>query len=387
MTKRIIITGGGSGGHVSVAQGIIDTLIKEDPSIKDNLLYVGGKLVSESYGKGKSIEQLRFENSDIPFIAINGGKLQRSFSINSIKLLFGFILGLRDAWRIITKFKPDIIFSTGGFVSLPVCLVGNFKKIPIYLHEQTSAIGLTNQIVGKFATKIFITFPQSAQFFPEGKTKHTGNIVRECTFIVNEKNEIGEAINKMLPKKSTLPIIYISGGGQGAHFLNIIIRQMLQYLLLDYQIIHQIGDNGINRDYDVLLAEKNKLPKGLIDRYFPVKYVNEQEIGNVFSKCDIYMGRSGANTVYEVGLHQKPSILIPIPWVTHNEQYKNAEILVKCGIGKIVPEGTITAEQLYQTLKAYKIEFFDGKYSGDKDMLQNTFTKNAAEAIVKEILN
>lgn len=387
MDKKIVITGGGSGGHVSAAQGIIDEIITRYPEAKkNNILYIGGKLVSESFSNSKSIEQTRFENSDIPFIAISGGKLQRSFSIKSIKLLLGFFGGFIDAWKILSRYQPDFVFSTGGYVSLPVCLVAAIKKIPIYIHEQTAAIGLTNKILKNFAKKIFITFPQSAKYLPAEKVIYSGNIIRKCIFKINDQNPVGDALKEMIPHKKNFPIIYISGGGQGSHFLNLNIRQMLKYLLLEYQIIHQIGDNGVNKDYEVMVAEKLKLPRNLQNRYFPTKYVNEEEIGNLFDKMDIYLGRSGANIVYEMGVIAKPSILIPIPWVTNNEQQKNAEILVDCGIGKIIPEGLVTAEQLYQQLKTYKIEFNQGKYTPDNDKLKKLFPINASETIVDLLL-
>jgi len=384
--KRIMITGGGSGGHVSASTGLIEALLKKDPQYIDNILYVGGKLVTETGREGKSIEQNRFEGGRVPFVAIRAGKLQRYFNFQTLKLIFGVIGGFIDANREIKKFKPDLVFSTGGFVSVPVCLSAYLKKIPVYLHEQTAAIGLSNKIVSRFAKKVFITFPQSAQYFKKAEVIHTGNLVRPQIWEANENSEIAHAIKNMQNERNEFPIIYISGGGQGAHKLNLTIRQILPYVLEEFQIVLQIGDNSINKDYEVLEKDWKKLPEKLKSRFFPVKFVKDNEIGYVFKHTDIYVGRAGANTVYEMGLLKKPSLLIPIPWVTHNEQLLNAQILVDCGLGKILPEGELTAEKLMSELCKFRTNWKIGKYKGNEEMLNEIFIKNAEEIILKEVL-
>jgi len=381
---KIVITGGGSGGHVSAASGLIDEIIGKYPNAQQNLLYVGGKLVSETRKEGKSVEQMRFENTDIPFIAIRGGKLQRSFSLKSISLIFGVFGGIIDSFKVLGKFKPDFIFSTGGFVSLPVCLVGWLKKIPIYLHEQTAAVGLTNKIVGKVAKKVFVTFPQSIQYFKPGKAIHTGNLIRKSIFMSNPKGELSSAIKKMLPEKDTLPVVYVSGGGLGSHTINIVVRQMLKYVLGEFQIILQTGDNGLNKDYEVLVKDKATLGN-LNNRFYVTKYVSNEEIGYLFKNIDIYVGRAGANTVYEMGIFMKPSILIPIPWVTHDEQNKNAQILVDCGIGTILQEGELTAEALYERMKNMKECIHEDTFCANKEKLKEIFVTDGTKKVLTAI--
>jgi len=385
--KRILITGGGSGGHVSAATGLIQALLKKDPKYIDNILYVGGKLVTETGRSGQSVEQTRFEGGKIPFIAIRAGKLQRYFNLNTIKLIFGAIGGFIDANKVIKDFKPDLIFSTGGFVSVPVCFAGWIKKKPVYLHEQTAAVGLSNKIVSRFAKKVFITFPQSAKYFPKSEVIHSGNLVRPQIWEINEKTEIAKAIKKMKEEQDKYPIIYISGGGQGAHTLNVNIRQTLNYALEEFQIVLQIGDNTINKDYEVLVKEWQKLPEKLKTRFFPVKFVKDEEIGYVFKHSDIYIGRAGANTVYEMGLLKKPSIFIPIPWVTHNEQLLNAQTLVDCGLAKILPEGELTAEKLMNEMRKFVTDWRAGKYKCETKKIESVFILHAEDVILKEILD
>lgn len=384
-TPRIVITGGGSGGHVSAATGLIDEIVDRDPSAVSRLLYIGGRQVSESMKGGKSVEQMRFEGGKVPFVAIRAGKLQRQFSLSSIRLLWGVIGGYLDARRELKKFQPDFVFSTGGFVSVPVCYAAKRLKIPVYLHEQTAAVGLTNKLVGKFAKKVYLTFPSSAQYFPKADVLHTGNIVRKSIWTKNDKTEIAHAIQKMSKVKRTLPIVYISGGGQGSHFLNMIVRQMLNYGLLEFQIVLQTGDNQVNRDYDVMLKEKNKLTEKLFDRFYPVKFVKDDEIGYVFENIDIYVGRAGANTVYEMGLFKKPSIFIPIPWVTHDEQTKNAQTLVDCGVGRILPEGQLSAERLYNELRKLKNDCLGDKLCANEELIKKVFVKDTAKRIVDDL--
>jgi len=382
--KRIIITGGGSGGHVSAASGLIDEIVDKYPDAKQNILYVGGKLVSETRKEGKSVEQMRFEKGDIPFVAIRGGKLQRSFSFHSIALIFGVFGGIIDSFKVVGKFKPDFIFSTGGFVSLPVCLVGWLKKIPIYLHEQTAAVGLTNKMVGKVAKKVFVTFPQSIKYFKPGIAIHTGNLIRKSLFISNPKGELSNALKKMLPQKDQLPIVYVSGGGLGSHTINIVVRQMLKYVLGEFQIILQTGDNGLNKDYEVLIKDKATLGE-LGNRFFVTKYVSNEEIGYLFNNIDIYVGRSGANTVYEMGIFMKPSILIPIPWVTHDEQNKNAQILVDCGIGTILPEGELTAESLFEKMKSMKKCITENSHCANESKIKEIFVTDGTQKVLNAI--
>lgn len=387
LTKKILITGGGSGGHVSAATGIIEELEARYANALEQILYVGGKLVTETGRTGKSYEEARFENSRVPFVSIRGGKLQRRLTPQSLKLLWGVFGGYRDALKVINEFKPDFVISTGGFVSLPVCYAAKKKRIPVYLHEQTAAIGLANKMVGKFAKKIFVSFPQSIELFKDrSKVIHTGNIVRKAIWNVNPNCDICEPIKKMLPNKEKLPIVLIAGGGQGSHFINVTVRQMLRYALQEYQIILQTGDNSPNHDYDIMEKERLKLPDNLRDRFYVTKYYSDQDAGFLFKNIDYYVGRAGANIVYEMGILRKPSIFIPIPWVTHDEQTKNAQIMVDCGLGKIIPEGEVTAEKLSNELLKFKKLCNRGGYCGDIDKLDQYFIKGAAEKILDEIL-
>jgi len=312
---------------------------------------------------------------------IRPGKLQRSFSFNTIKLLFRTILGFWDSYKIVKEFKPDIVISTGGFVTVHVCLMAKLFKAKIYLHEQTATVGLTNNIVGKISEKVFISFESSRKYFKKTDVALTGNLVRPEIFNTKGQGKLAECIKQMKEQQDRYPIIYISGGGLGSHLLNETVRECLSLLLQKYQIILQMGENKVFNDYKMILNTKQSLEKDLQDRFLPVTYVQSKDLGYLLNNIDLFIGRAGANTVYEMGVLQIPSIFIPIPWVTHNEQQKNAEVLVKLGLAEIIQEGELTSGCLLLRID----RFFCKKLDIDKEELKEVFKTDGNKIILKEI--
>lgn len=382
LKKKIIITGGGSGGHISAAKAIIDEIKERFRITSDNLLYIGSDLGMVGEKPGSSLDMKVMKKERVNQRYIRGGKLQRRFSLRGIYLLLRTILGFVDSYNILSKYKPDIIISTGGFVTVPVCLIGKFFfKAKIYLHEQTAAVGLSNKIVGKYAEKILIAYPLSEDYFPKERTILTGNPVRKEVFLDSGKTPLTTKLKKMIEQQEEFPIIYISGGSLGSHLINKTIKQSMINLLQDFQIILQTGDSQITNDYNLLNLEKDKLEPELRERIFITKYVQDNEIGCVFNNIDMFIGRAGANTVYELGLMSIPSILIPIPWVTHNEQMRNAEVLKDVGLARIIREGELTPEKLVMTTNLFAQE----KRHVDEEKRKRIFIPNAAEKIVDNI--
>ncbi len=385
LNKKIIFTGGGSGGHISAAMAIIQGLRSKYPNLYENILYIGGNLPMEGEEGSESLDEKIIGKTEIPFRSIRAGKLQRYFSWRTVTLLFGVIGGFFDAIKEIKNFKPDMIISTGGYVTVPVCFAGWIKKIPIYIHEQTAAVGLTNKIVGKFAKRVYLSFEQSKEYFNKNKTVLVGNAVRPDIFKKDGFGETVDAVRTMLPNKEKLPIILVSGGGQGSHLLNITLRQMLRYLVEEYQVILQTGDNKVNNDHEMLNKERNKLPEKCRDRLHVTKFINSNEIGMVFDSIDLYIGRSGANSVYEMAVLRKPSIFIPIPWVTHNEQYKNAKTLEEMGLAVILPEGEVNADRLNSEIRKIFNKIKTGKLSIDSKKLSERFPLDAVDRIIADL--
>jgi len=380
--RKILITGGGSGGHVSVASAIIEEIKKRDTEIYNNLIYVGGDLgmVGEDYGN--SLEQRRFKNADFNTKYIRAGKLQRHISISSIKLLLRTILGFFDSLKIIREERPDLIFSSGGFVSVPICIAGWIKGVPIYLHEQTATIGLSNRIVGRFAQKIYIAFDSSKKYFDIKKTKLVGNIVRDAVTDFKVE-EVSEEIRGFITSNTMCPLIYISGGGLGSHIINEKVLSEIDNLLSKYRIILQTGDNKKYNDYQKALEKKNNLPIQNSERFLPIKFINDKNIGYVYHNIDLFLGRAGANTVYEIAILAKPSIFIPIPWVTNNEQYENAKTLEETGISKIIDEKSFKNINLISEIDK-QIEK-SSKVKIDIDKLRKKFPTNAVEKVIVDL--
>lgn len=380
--RKILVTGGGSGGHVSVASAIIEEIKERDPQVYKELIYVGGDLgmVGEEYGN--SLEQRRFQNADFKTKYIRAGKVQRRFSISSIKLLFRTVLGFFDSLKIVKEEKPDLIFSSGGFVSVPICIAGWLRGVPIYLHEQTATVGLSNRLVGIFAKKIYIAFQSSEKYFDIKKTKLVGNIVRDAVTDFKIDN-VSEEIRNLVTKNTKYPLIYVSGGGLGSHIINQKILSEITNLLSNYRVILQTGDNKRYHDYQKALDIKNKLPIEYQEKFLPIKFIDDKNIGYVYHNIDLFLGRAGANTVYEIAILAKPSIFIPIPWVTNNEQYENAKILEETGISKIIDEEifkeiNITKEISKHLEKSSKIDV-------DLEKLRKTFPKDAVEKVVNDL--
>ncbi|MBM4402194.1 MAG: undecaprenyldiphospho-muramoylpentapeptide beta-N-acetylglucosaminyltransferase [Candidatus Cloacimonetes bacterium] len=343
---RITVTGGGSGGHISPALAVIEKL-KQKSSHENKplqILYIGGKLGMEGT-KEPSLEQKILPQTDIPHVFIHAGKLQRSFSLRTPFLLGGVIPGFFEALYHLIKFKPDVIFSTGGFVTVPVVFSGWLLRIPIVVHEQTAVVGLANKIGGFFAKTIAVSFPSSIKEFPPKKVVATGNPIRSEILAARE-------VRKQPPTTHhPPPTIYITGGAQGSHIINETIKNALPELLKRVKIIHQCGSSPIYRDFEALINTARKLPDELSKRYEVLEYVGQGRIGDVFVKTDLVVARAGANTVNELAVLGIPAIFIPIPWVTNNEQYKNARILVNAGSATIIPENELTAEKLLNEIE------------------------------------
>jgi UDP-N-acetylglucosamine--N-acetylmuramyl-(pentapeptide) pyrophosphoryl-undecaprenol N-acetylglucosamine transferase len=380
--KTILITGGGSGGHVSVASGLIEGIKRKYPALYKNLVYVGGDLgmVGEEYGN--SIEQRKFKNSEFKVRYIRAGKLQRSFSLSSVKLLLRTVLGVIDSFKILNEEKPDLIFSTGGFVSVPVCLVGWIKNIPIYLHEQTATVGLANKIVSKFAKKIYISFESSQKYFKNRNVKLVGNIVREA--VTNfDISKVDSNIKNIATNNTRYPLIYISGGGLGSHIINQKILSEIEQILTGYRVILQTGYNQNYKDYERAIKIKDKLPKNKQNMFLPIKFINEESIGYVYHNIDFFIGRAGANTVYEIGLLQKPSLFIPIPWVANNEQFENAKVLQDLGLSEILDEDIFKKANIKNRIDLYIKKLPKPELNGEK--LKEKFPNNAVDEVLNDL--
>ncbi|MBT7609564.1 MAG: UDP-N-acetylglucosamine--N-acetylmuramyl-(pentapeptide) pyrophosphoryl-undecaprenol N-acetylglucosamine transferase [Bacteriovoracaceae bacterium] len=297
MTKKtIIFTGGGSGGHVMPAL----TLIAKLPGF--DIEYIGGR-----YG----IERTLVSSKVSHYHPIFTGKLRRYFSIQNFIDIFKIGLGLLQSFQIlILKHRDTIVFSTGGFVSVPVVIAAWLTGKRIYIHEQTTRVGLANKISSKFADKIFVSFEESLKFFPKEKTELSGYPVREdCFSPVSEKMSLEDIDLKKINK----PLLLVTGGGNGSKLVNDLIKDSLEELKDNYFIVHQVGKKCI--------AEYLQFKS---DNYIPVDFINENMI-EIMKLADIIISRAGAGMVCELMAINKPSVFIPLKIAQKNEQFHNAK--------------------------------------------------------------
>ncbi len=319
MSKTNIILTGGHAATTAIAT--VEQIKLKHPDW--NLYWVGPKSAVE----GKYVPTLAstvMPKLGIKFVPIVTGRLQRKFTIWTIPSLLKIPYGVLQSFFIILKIMPKEIISFGGYASVPVCFAALIFRIPIIIHEQTTAAGLANKMVSKFANKVAIARNESARFFPREKIVLIGNPIRK---------EILSIIPKT--KLSKVPTLYITGGSSGSVPMNKVIDKVLTELLKKYNVIHQTGK--IDYQYFKLREGKN---------YQVFDFIDMNEIPKVFEKADFIVSRAGANTVSEIMIIKRPSILVPIPWVQNDEQTKNAKLAEKAGIAILVKQDDFNEETL-----------------------------------------
>ncbi len=365
---RLLIAGGGTGGHVLPAIAVIEELRARGVPLE--LLWVG------SHG---GVEREVAMDANVPFQAIQTGKLRRYFAMQTFTDALRIPLGIVQGARAVRRFQPDVIYSTGGAVSVPT-IVGSRGKVPVLTHEQTAQIGIANKTVARFATTFAVGFEQTAV---DARKRHkrvivTGNPVRAS--LTTGSAESGRA---RFGFTSALPVIYVTGGARGASPLNIRLEAILESLLERCQIIHQTGPASANDDGDRLSAKTRSLPEHLATRYVVRDFIRD-ELADVYSMTDLVVARSGAGTVSELGYIGLPSILIPLPGTWGDEQRKNARILGDAGAALVIDQHDATPLRLLTEITAI-LSDADRRASMAK-AAKSTSTPGAASNLVNEIL-
>ncbi len=337
---KYCFVGGGSGGHISAAQAIIDEFVaNEGEKFYKGMIYVGSNVAMVGDKSGLSIEARRFADAQFKFLTIRAAKLQRKFDWSQFKLVFKLIAGIYDSFNILRAHKPQKIISTGGFVSVPLCLAAWVLQIPIYLHEQTAAVGLANKIVSRLATKVMISFESSKDHFPAHKTQLTGNPVRKGIFNKDSNTDLAMRIKKVLKANPKKKFMFITGGGQGSHKINMTILNSLPELTKKWNIFIQTGANETHKDIRKFESELSNY-----DNLIASEFYEKEDAGFLFNNADLVIARAGANTVYELGVVGTPAILIPLSFAANNEQYKNAKVLEDSNLAVIIQERELSKD-------------------------------------------
>lgn len=338
-----------TGGHMTPALAVIEELQKNKTH---QIIYFGRKYSFEGKKTLANDFQIVSKIKSLKYVNLNTGRLQRKISLHTLPSLLRIPKAVIEASQILKREKVDCILSFGGYLAFPVALAGFLKKIPVYTHEQTVGVGLSNRFISHFSKKIFLSWPSSQKYFPEEKSLLVGNPVRGVIFKTNKTDlhtfpfSLKQIIDVKLRKPET-KLIYISGGNQGSHIINQIIWQMLSQLLDEYYIIHQCG----YYDWETFSFENLSLNKKQKQKYYLTPWIDSEQIGWVYKSADLIISRSGANTVTEIAALGKPAIFIPIPWVVDNEQQKNAEMILNAGFAKILNQNDLKEWQLKKALE------------------------------------
>jgi len=348
--KRIVLTGGGTAGHVTPCIALLPELKKNGYDIH----YIG------SYN---GIERKLIEEYKIPYHGISSGKLRRYFDLKNFTDPFKVVKGYFEAKKILKELNPDIVFSKGGFVTVPVVMAAKKYKIPVIIHESDVTPGLANKLAIPAATKICANFPETLQYLPEGKAVLTGTPIRKELFAGNKIKGIdfcGFTLNK--------PVILIIGGSLGSKKINEVIRGMLPTLLKDFQIIHLCG--------------KGNLDDKLTDTpgYVQYEFIND-ELSDLFAAADLVISRAGANAICELLALRKPNILIPLPAASsRGDQLLNAESFEKQGFSYVLKEENLSVITLLNAIKTVlesKQDYINA--------MNNSTLNNSIDTIIKLI--
>jgi UDP-N-acetylglucosamine--N-acetylmuramyl-(pentapeptide) pyrophosphoryl-undecaprenol N-acetylglucosamine transferase len=375
--KLLIVAGGG--GHFAPALAVIQKLPKTVE------VMVAGRKYAFEADKALSLEYQTCHKLGIKFASITTGRLQRDFSRHSLNMFVKMPIGFLQSVKTLKDFKPDIILSFGGYVSLPVCLAARFLNIPIIIHEQTFGAGLANKIVGKFAQKILISWEQSKKFFPGDKVILTGNPLRKLSSPNSSHFAKASRDRQFSIPNEKLPLIYITGGSGGSHDINVLIEQSLEKLLEKYIVIHQTGDAKEFSDFDRLEKKKETFSLKLQQRYVATKFVEPDQVFGILEKADLVICRSGINTVTELLSIGKPALFIPLPYGQQNEQLTNALFVKRLGLAEIAEQKNLTSDSLLSLINTMlkNVDSYK-KHSNDAKKL---IDKNAAEKIITIILD
>ncbi|MEK9178152.1 MAG: UDP-N-acetylglucosamine--N-acetylmuramyl-(pentapeptide) pyrophosphoryl-undecaprenol N-acetylglucosamine transferase [Patescibacteria group bacterium] len=320
---KIVITG----GHLSPALAVIEKIPKDW-----EILFIGRKFALEG-DKSVSLEYQTVNDLGIKFVDINAGRLQRSFSRYTIPSILRIPKAYITTLNVLRELKPDAILGFGGYVSVPVVIVGKMLNIPTVIHEQTLNAGASNKILSKFADKILISWETSFKYFPKEKTELIGNPVREDFFKPTN-----------LPEGSD-PLIFVFGGSTGSHTLNTLIEKIVRKLLKSYRVLHMTGP----MDYERLSVLSRSLSNS--NKYLAVESFNPFCMGYVLQNSEMVISRSGINTITELIKFEKPAILIPLPFGQKNEQEKNARFLKELGLAEVLDQKTVTPDALFEVVQ------------------------------------
>lgn len=327
MNKPIVLlTGGGTAGHVSVNEALIPVF----DELGYEIHYIGSK-------DGIEKEVIQGRHQQVIYHEIQSGKLRRYFSLKNFTDPFRVGIGLLQALVIIRKLKPELIFSKGGFVSVPVAFAGRLTKTPVVIHESDVTPGLANKLALPFSNHIFTVFEKTLQYVAQEKATCSGAIIRPELYRGNRKR--GLTITGLT---GTKPVLFVTGGSQGAANINEKIRIELDALVTTYDIIHLVG--------------KGNIDSSLLERvgYVQFDYVTD-ELPHLLAAADVVISRAGSNAIFEFLALKKPMLLVPLSAAqSRGDQLLNAAYFNSLGIASVLQEEQLTTSTFTTELEKIK---------------------------------
>lgn len=350
--KKIVLTGGGTAGHVTPNIALIPALKEQGYEIS----YIG------SYN---GIEKKLIEEMNIPYYGIATGKFRRYFDVKNLTDPFRVIKGMFQAKKLLQELKPDVVFSKGGFVSVPVVRAAGKCHIPAISHESDMTPGLANKISAKYAAKVCCNFPETVEIIPNGKGVLTGTPIRK-ELLSGDK----VAGLNLCGFNSEKPVLMVIGGSLGALHVNEAIRAIIPELIRKYQVIHICGKGKVDKSFYNTTG------------YYQFEYVNT-ELKDLFAAADIVVSRAGANVICELLAMKKPNLLIPLPASSsRGDQILNANSFKKQGYSDVLEEENMTNDtlldainNLYENREKYITTMNSSKLNDATNIIVNLINK------------
>jgi UDP-N-acetylglucosamine--N-acetylmuramyl-(pentapeptide) pyrophosphoryl-undecaprenol N-acetylglucosamine transferase len=320
---RVLVSGGGTGGHIYPALAIATQLRQEQQA---EILFLGSD---------DGLENTIVPAAGLHLKTIKAGKLRRYISWQTITGVLRVPVGMWQAVRIVRKFRPDVAFTSGGYVAVPAGLAAKLNGVPLLMHQQDVPPNLSNRLVAPLATRVSVAFADSMRYFPARKTVQLGNPVRQAMLDVRSLST-GEA-KERLGLDANVPLLLVTGGSQGARHLNQVVCAALPELLTTCQVLQISGKHLYNETKEAAEKALAGVDESSRTRYKLVAYLNE-EMPLAMQAADLVVCRSGASTLSELALLGKPSILVPLPPAIGSSpqeanaamfERKNAAIVIK----------------------------------------------------------
>lgn len=339
---KFVITGGGTGGHLTPALAVIDAIKREHPSA--DILFVGSTT---------GIEAEIVPNRGIAYKSIATGKLRRSskgligmLTMANLRDMFAVPKGLFDAYRILRAYKPDALLSTGGYVAVPASIAAWLLRIPVIIHEQTTTIGLANRLCCAIAHTVALSSELARTDLPKRAQTGaviTGNPIRQETLTGSCERASGR-----FGFPSDMPVLLITGGAQGARVINQAVGDVIEELTRSHFVIHQCGKQGI----EALTSLRDTKPDATKQRWFLSAFLDADAMADAWAAAQVVIARAGAGTVNEGLILGKPMIFVPLEPSSRDEQLRNAERSVALGAAVIVRQASCNGQSLRDALHA-----------------------------------